>query len=244
MQLWKNQIQAYFLDCRWGGTGSPVGGTSCRSFGGMGCHLRRARMACKLCLVIFHAYQQADTHVRVNDMIKSFLNLYASDTPKWDNIQEMVDALDFSSVINQTASDYLSSRGVHSNWINEVVEATTRVNYGQVSNPLYPGSDPDCWSQNIDTIHGMGGMVSMAANGAFGVQGGNFQIFQQFIKFSNAKLHLKTKVISEMDRIHQRNPVANVYVFRLRNWNAFPLSGLLTHQKESKSMTASSLQLL
>lgn len=40
------------------------------------------------------------------------------------------------------------------------------------------------------------GMVSMAANGASSVKGGNRQIFQQFAKRSGAKIHLNTIVKS------------------------------------------------
>lgn len=34
----------------------------------------------------------------------------------------------------------------------------------------------------------------MAATGASGIAGGNFKIFEQFVKRSNATLHLNTRV--------------------------------------------------
>jgi prenylcysteine oxidase/farnesylcysteine lyase len=42
----------------------------------------------------------------------------------------------------------------------------------------------------------MGAMVSMAANGAVAVKGGNYQIFQHFVNASAANLHLNSKVSS------------------------------------------------
>lgn len=52
------------------------------------------------------------------------------------------------------------------------------------------------YKQNIDQIHALEGMVSQAANGASGVQRGNYQIFEQFLAHSNAKVHLNTTVCS------------------------------------------------
>lgn len=48
--------------------------------------------------------------------------------------------------------------------------------------------------QNVDHIHAIEGLVSLAAAGASGVKGGNYQIFESFIKRSNATVHLNTSV--------------------------------------------------
>jgi prenylcysteine oxidase/farnesylcysteine lyase len=65
-------------------------------------------------------------------------------------------------------------------YISEVVEAATRVNYGQSS----------------DAIHALEGACSMAATGASGIAGGNILNFEQFIKRTNANLQHKTRVTS------------------------------------------------
>lgn len=38
------------------------------------------------------------------------------------------------------------------------------------------------------------GTVSMATDGAVGIEGGNFQVFENFLKRSGASVHLNTKV--------------------------------------------------
>ncbi|KDN34630.1 hypothetical protein RSAG8_12292, partial [Rhizoctonia solani AG-8 WAC10335] len=73
---------------------------------------------------------------------------------------------------------YLTDNGVNLLFVHELVEAATRVNYGQ----------------NVDDIHALEGMVSMAANGAHSVAGGNWRVFERWVKESGAKVHLGTTV--------------------------------------------------
>jgi hypothetical protein len=48
--------------------------------------------------------------------------------------------------------------------------------------------------QNLDEIHALEGVCSLAATGATAVKGGNWQIFQRFLQESRAKVHLNTTV--------------------------------------------------
>ena len=48
--------------------------------------------------------------------------------------------------------------------------------------------------QNVDKIHALEGLCSLAASGAASVKGGNFQIFEHFLAASQASLHLNTTV--------------------------------------------------
>lgn len=48
--------------------------------------------------------------------------------------------------------------------------------------------------QNLDNIHTVGALCSLAANGAYGVKGGNYQIFENFLARSGANVHLNTTV--------------------------------------------------
>jgi prenylcysteine oxidase / farnesylcysteine lyase len=110
-------------------------------------------------------------------MIDSYLSLYST-TTQWSSVEEVSAALNFTEVVAQDAATYLANQGIGDTYAFEIVESSTRVNYGQ----------------NLDEIHGLEGLVSMAANGAKQVKGGNFQIFENFVRESKASVHLNTRV--------------------------------------------------
>ncbi|KZS96897.1 FAD/NAD(P)-binding domain-containing protein, partial [Sistotremastrum niveocremeum HHB9708] len=116
----------------------------------------------------------------VNGMIKSFLTLYTRDTPRWRTVAEASSRLNFTQFTEDTLSRYMEGKGVDRLWTHEVIEAATRVNYGQ----------------NADEINGLGGAVSMAADDASGVEGGNYQIFENFVNRSGATIFLNTPITS------------------------------------------------
>ncbi|KAG2753348.1 FAD/NAD(P)-binding domain-containing protein [Suillus brevipes Sb2] len=118
------------------------------------------------------------TKAIVQSMIDRFLGLYTPESPRWDDISVFSERFQWVSMTNQTASVFLESNGVAPLFARELVEAATRVNYGQ----------------NVDKIHALGGAISMAANGASGVAAGNFLIFEQFLENSTAKVFLNTNV--------------------------------------------------
>jgi prenylcysteine oxidase/farnesylcysteine lyase len=93
-------------------------------------------------------------------------------------VEEVSATLNFTGLTATDSASYLLSQGVGSAFVYEFVEAATRVNYGH----------------DIDKIHALEGLVSMAANGAVSAVGGNFQIFANFLDHSNAKVHLRTTV--------------------------------------------------
>ncbi|KAF9270773.1 hypothetical protein L218DRAFT_889560 [Marasmius fiardii PR-910] len=114
----------------------------------------------------------------VKSMIQDYLHLYSHDAPKWDNITTLATTLGFLDMTAKSTADFFQSRGVAANFVNELIEAATRVNYGQ----------------NVDSIHALEGAVSLAANGAAQVKGGNYQIFQRFLNYSQAIIHVNTQV--------------------------------------------------
>lgn len=69
----------------------------------------------------------------VDSMIKKYLTLYSSETPRWDDISDLAEALEFSDMTQKTMLDYLTEHGVSQQYAQELVEAATRVNYGQVT---------------------------------------------------------------------------------------------------------------
>ncbi|KZT42779.1 hypothetical protein SISSUDRAFT_846389 [Sistotremastrum suecicum HHB10207 ss-3] len=116
----------------------------------------------------------------VQGMVDSFVELYTNNPPKWRNISEVSLQLDFTKFTVNTTSNYMEASEISRLWTHEVIEAATRVNYGQ----------------NADDITALGGTVSMAASGASSVKGGNFQIFENFVSRSGANLFLNTPVTS------------------------------------------------
>lgn len=69
---------------------------------------------------------------RVRDMITSYNQLYSVHTPHWQNISEACFSLNFVPHLTQSMTEYLDSRKIDRRWTREMVEAATRVNYGQV----------------------------------------------------------------------------------------------------------------
>lgn len=65
-------------------------------------------------------------------MVGIFEGLYRPESPRWANISAVVSDLGWSDVTAQTTAEYFDLHGVDRRWTRELVEAATRVNYGQV----------------------------------------------------------------------------------------------------------------
>lgn len=90
-------------------------------------------------------------------------------------LSSFADAANLTSLLSTSTRDHFVGEGVGSLYVEEVIGAASRVNYGQ----------------DVDSIHALGGLVSMIAQeGAFSVVGGNRQIFEQFVERSKAKIRL------------------------------------------------------
>ena len=86
-----------------------------------------------------------------------------------------VGLVDFTA---STGKEVLKQGGVSDKYSTEIVQASTRVNYGQ----------------NLGGIHGLEALVCMATDGAMAVEGGNWQIFDRMLNASEADVRLNTKV--------------------------------------------------
>ncbi|KAG2023145.1 hypothetical protein CC2G_000832 [Coprinopsis cinerea AmutBmut pab1-1] len=126
----------------------------------------------------FNSPRKTDSLVK--GMVDSYVQLYNKDTPRWDNLSGLSTALGFDNLVSSTISEYLLSQGVSSQYIYEVVEAATLVNY----------------AQDADAIHALEGACSMAASSAAGIDGGNYLLFEQFLNRSGANVYLNTPVTS------------------------------------------------
>ncbi|GAK66192.1 FAD/NAD(P)-binding domain-containing protein [Moesziomyces antarcticus] len=90
----------------------------------------------------------------------------------WTSIERLADAVNASALAATTGMQFFKERRVSELFIEEMVEAATRVNY----------------AQDTDQIHGFGALVSLAASGATGVKKGNYRIFEEFARRSGARV--------------------------------------------------------
>lgn len=92
----------------------------------------------------------------------------------WPSIESLSRTLDFQDAAATDARTWFYGKGVSQLFVDELIEAATRVNYGQ----------------NADKIHAVGAGVSLAASGAAGIRGGNYQLFSELLARSNARVHV------------------------------------------------------
>jgi prenylcysteine oxidase / farnesylcysteine lyase len=68
----------------------------------------------------------------VDALIEKFQIFYTSGSPKWDNISDLASFMGWVDLISNSTADYFMAKGVSKQYTYEVIEASTRVNYGQV----------------------------------------------------------------------------------------------------------------
>lgn len=131
---------------------------------------------------LFWRYGRSPLRVRalVATTVESFTSLYSTRFAlgPFDTIDEFARALNLSRAASVSAETYFAEEGVSPLFVDELVAAATTVNYGQS-----PAS-----------ISALGALVSLAAEGASAIAGGNRRIFAAFIEHSRATLHLRQKV--------------------------------------------------
>ncbi|KAI0307538.1 FAD/NAD-P-binding domain-containing protein [Multifurca ochricompacta] len=115
----------------------------------------------------------------VQSMTDKYVKIYESDASTWTSIEDLSDVLGLTDMISQTGAEYFQSHGVSQKFANELIEAATRVNY----------------AQNVDGLHALVAGCSLAASGGSSVKGGNWQIFEHFVKRSGARVFLRTEVV-------------------------------------------------
>lgn len=88
-----------------------------------------------------------------------------------------VGLLDSTSTPGET---FLENNNISPGFSREIIQASTRVNYGQ----------------NLGLIHGLEAIVCMATDGAVSVEGGNWRIFEGMLMASGADIRLNNAVTS------------------------------------------------
>ncbi|GAA5901766.1 uncharacterized protein JCM6883_000388 [Sporobolomyces salmoneus] len=143
---------------------------------------------------------------KVKDLVKacveSFTTLYTrpfitSPSFPFTSYLNFSASLSLLSPASSTGSDFFGEQSISPLFTSELISAATQVNYGTP----------------IDQIHGLGALVSLAANGAKSVVGGNRKIFEEFVGRSQAKLKLKTKV-KEIVKLSEEGEKRSKWVVR------------------------------
>ena len=131
---------------------------------------------------LFWKYGLAPVRVQrlMKAAIEDFLKLYETPHFPFRSLTRVAQDLELVKVTSSTGRQYLEDNNGYGAFALEVVQASTRVNYGQ----------------NLELIQGLETMVCMAADGAMAVEGGNWQIFEGMLKSSGAKVMLDTSVNS------------------------------------------------
>lgn len=128
-------------------------------------------------------------------MINDILQMYDPAPPVFDNISSLATKLGWTDVAAHTALEYLHKNGIDDRWSLEFVDSITRINYGQVRRThLTSAMSRLLLSQDIDRIHALEALVSLASNGASSVKGGNYQIYERFLNDSKATVLLNSEV--------------------------------------------------
>ncbi|KAL0083019.1 Prenylcysteine lyase-domain-containing protein [Phycomyces blakesleeanus] len=129
---------------------------------------------------------KANRHL--DTVLERFELLYENDALPYYSIEEAFEGVGIYELLNTSAQEYLESRmGVNTIFSEEIVQSATRANYGQ----------------DIDTLHALGAMVSLAAKNSWSIQGGNFKIFEEFAERSGAEIRMETTV-KKVEKIHDK----------------------------------------
>ena len=110
--------------------------------------------------------------------VSKFLGMYQAPVFPFASLSQAVQDTGLQPIAGVTGLQYLEANGVMGRFAQELVQASTRVNYGQ----------------NLGLIHGVETMVCMSTDGAMSVQGGNWRIFHGMVNSSDADLKLQTAV--------------------------------------------------
>lgn len=145
-----------------------------------------------------YGYSPIRTQNLMKKTVGSFLKMYEPPYFPFDSLSETASKLDLLGATAATGQEYLEANSISKHFAHDIIQASTRVNY----------------AQNLNQIHGLETMVCMAIEGAMSIKGGNWQIFDNMIKFSKANLLLNTSVTSIT-----KNQTSNTYTIESTTQN-------------------------
>ncbi|KAJ5601768.1 hypothetical protein N7510_011302 [Penicillium lagena] len=114
----------------------------------------------------------------VKKVVGAFLRLYEEPLFPFDSLSEVAEMVGLLDATSTTGEHFLGVNGISELFAREIIQASTRVNYGQ----------------NLVLIHGLESMVCMATDGAVAVEGGNWRIFDGALKAAGAAVRVNTSV--------------------------------------------------
>ncbi|CZR57547.1 related to prenylcysteine lyase [Phialocephala subalpina] len=112
--------------------------------------------------------------------VGKFRKLYEFPFFPFRTLSDRVFDLGLTEVTALTGEQLLKENNIGAPFTTDIIQASTRVNYGQ----------------NLNVIHGLETMVCMAINGAMQIEGGNWRIFAGMLNSSQALTLLNTTVSS------------------------------------------------
>ncbi|KAL4936928.1 hypothetical protein BDV06DRAFT_203960 [Aspergillus oleicola] len=112
--------------------------------------------------------------------VNKFLQLYNEPLFPFRSLTAAAEEVGLLDATSATGTTFLEKNSVSDGFSREVIQASTRVNYGQ----------------NLPLIHGLESMVCMATDGAVSIEGGNWRIFDGMLKASQADVRLNQTVTS------------------------------------------------
>lgn len=112
--------------------------------------------------------------------VGKFLNMYEAPVFPFKSLTQAVEDVGLLEAAGSTGDQYLKANGIEGGFADELIQASTRVNYGQ----------------NLGLIHGVETMVCLAAEGAMAIEGGNWQIFARMLNASSTNTRISTTVTS------------------------------------------------
>lgn len=128
-------------------------------------------------------YKYGLSVIRARNLMKStvgkFLKMYDEPTFPFADLTATVHELGLADVVGVDGQSFLRANGVSDKFANDLVQASTRVNY----------------AQNLPFIHSLETMVCLATDDAMSIDGGNWRIFEEMIKASGAELRLRSNVL-------------------------------------------------
>lgn len=125
------------------------------------------------------------TQSLMKGVVGRFLGLYDEPVFPFASLSDAAAKLGLLEYTTVPGETVLEKNNVSPDFAREIVQASTRVNYGQ----------------NLGLIHGLEAMVCMATDGAMSVEGGNWRIFEGMLNVSRAEIKLNNAVTG-IDRNH------------------------------------------
>ncbi|KKK16375.1 hypothetical protein ARAM_002766 [Aspergillus rambellii] len=120
------------------------------------------------------------TQTLMKNTVKKFLELYKEPLFPFQSLTGAAAAVGLLDATSTPGATFLDSNNVSPQFAQEIIQASTRVNYGQ----------------NLALIHGLESMVCMATDGAMAIEGGNWQIFDGMLKSAAVDIRLNHTVQS------------------------------------------------